>query len=90
MRKAEIYLNSGEIMIALDNYKKIEIEWGYDILADDALYKRAKTYDLVLNDFAAAMVLYEKILLDHSSSIYVAESRKRFRELRGDNLKEDQ
>ena len=52
--------------------------------------KRAKTYDLVLNDFAAAMVLYEKILLDHSSSIYVAESRKRFRELRGDNLKEDQ
>lgn len=90
MRKADVYLNIGEITLALDNYKKIEMEWGYDILADDALYKRAQTYDLVLSDFASAMILYEKILLDHSSSIYAVESRKRFRELRGDNLKEDQ
>jgi hypothetical protein len=33
------------------------------------------------------MKIYEHILLEHNSSIYVAESRKRFRELRGDNLK---
>ena len=32
------------------------------------------------------MKIYEKILLEHNSSIYVAESRKRYRELRGDNL----
>lgn len=89
MRKAAIYLDNGEVTAALDTYKKIETQWGYDILADDALYKRAQIYDVVLNDFASAMILYEKVLLDHSSSIYVVESRKRFRELRGDNLKED-
>ena len=90
MRKAEIYFNLGEIKVALDTYEKIEMEWEYDILADDALYKRARIYDMVLNDFVSAMTLYEKIVLDYNSSIYVVESRKRFRELRGDNLNEDQ
>ena len=89
MRKAEIYLHNGEIENALANYKNIEIEWGYDILADNALFKSAKIYDDILHDYESAMKLYERILLDHASSIYVSESRKRFRELRGDNLKED-
>ena len=87
MRKAAIYLNNGEIEDALANYEKIESDWSYDILADDALYKRAKIYDYILKDSESAMNLYEKILLEHNSSIYVAESRKRFRDLRGDNLK---
>jgi len=90
MRKADIYLNNRKIEAALDNYEKIEEDWGYDILADDALYKRAKIHDDLLNDSESAMKLYEQILLDHNSSIYVAESRKRFRDLRGDNLKEEQ
>ena len=67
-------------------YEKIEKDWSYDILADDALYKRAKIYDDILNDKDSSMKIYEQILLEHSSSIYVAESRKRYRELRGDNL----
>ena len=86
MRKATIYLNNGDIEHALDNYEKVETDWSYDILADDALYKRAKIYDTVLKDSILAMKLYEQILLEHNSSIYVAESRKRFRALRGDNL----
>jgi tetratricopeptide (TPR) repeat protein len=89
MRKADIYLNNGRIEDALANYEKIEEDWGYDILADDALYKRAKIYDDIINDADLAMKLYEKILLGHNSSIYVAESRKRFRDLRGDNSKEE-
>ena len=88
MRIGSICLNNGKIEDALANYKRIEEDWSYDILADDALYKRAKIYDDILNDFASAMKLYEQILLEHNSSIYVAESRKRFRYLRGDNLKE--
>ena len=89
MRKAEIYFREGKIKDALSTYEKIEDEWGYDILADDALYNRAKIYDDVLNNSELAMKLYEKILLEHNSSIYVVESRKRFRNLRGDNLKEE-
>ena len=86
MRKANIYFKAGRFMDALVNYEKIEEYWSYDILADDALYKRAKIYDDILNDKDSSMKIYEQILLEHSSSIYVAESRKRYRELRGDNL----
>ena len=87
MRKADIYLSLGNIEKALISYQRIEEDWGYDILADDALYKRAKIYDDILNDSDLAMQLYEKILLEHNSSIYVTDSRKRFRYLRGDNFK---
>lgn len=90
MRKAEIYKNAGEYSKAIEQYKLIEQEWNYDILADDALYNRAKIYDKHLNNPELAMGLYEKILLEHNSSIFVAEARKRFRDLRGDNLKEEQ
>ena len=47
-------------------------------------------YDNKLQDIEKAMMLYEKILLEHSSSIYIAESRKRYRELRGDNLNNEE
>ena len=88
MRKADIYKKNGNIEKALDNYKKIETDWNYDILADDAIYKQAKIYDDILNNSKLAMKFYEQILLEHNSSIYVAESRQRFRNLRGDNLPE--
>ena len=90
MRKADIYKKNGNIEKALDNYKKIETDWNYDILADDAIYKQAKIYDEILKNSKLAMKYYEQILLDHNSSIYVVESRKRFRKLRGDNLKDEE
>ena len=86
MRKAQIYFNQANYELALLEYEKIEKDWAYDILADDALYNRAKIYDDIFDDKENSMKIYEYILLEHNSSIYVAESRKRFRELRGDNL----
>ena len=88
MRKSQIFLDNNRIQDALANYEQIELDWSYDILADDALYRRAKIYDEILNDYTLAMDLYEKILLEHNSSVFVAESRKRFRDLRGDNIDE--
>jgi len=88
MIKAEIYTRLNNTDSAVEMYQKITIDWGYDILADDALYRLAKIYDNILDDKAKAMEFYEKILLEHNSSIFVAESRKRFRKLRGDNLEE--
>ena len=89
MQKAKIYkqLNNTEMVIKM--YEKITTDWNYDILADDALYQLAKIYDNILKDKVKAMEMYEKILLDHNSSIFVAEARKRFRSLRGDNLNEE-
>ena len=87
LRKSEIYYLQNKYDLALSELKRIEEDWSYDILVDDALYKRAKIYENILGDMNNAMLLYEKILLEHNSSVFVAESRKRFRELRGDNLK---
>ena len=86
MRKAEIYLNSGNIESSLAMYQKIIDEWDYDILADDAIYKQARIYEDKLKETSKAMQLYEKILLEKNGSVFTAEARKRFRELRGDNL----
>jgi len=86
MRKAEIYFNSGNIENSLFMYQKIIDEWGYDILADDAIYKQARIYEDQLKETSKAMQLYEKILLEKRGSVFTAEARKRFRELRGDNL----
>ena len=89
MRKAEIYMQLNNTDMVLEMYNKIATDWDYDILADDALYKMAKLYDRTLSNPEKAMDLYEKILLEHNSSIFVAEARKRFRILRGDNLNEE-
>ena len=85
MRKADIYISSGQIENALKYYKKIDEDWSLDILADDALYKQAKIYDDMLNDNKLALLTYNKILIDYNSSIFVEESRRRIRELSKDN-----
>lgn len=90
MRKAEIYIQLNNTNLAIQMYQKITSDWGYDILADDALYRLAKIYDNTLADKVKAMELYEKILLEHNSSIFTAEARKRFRILRGDNLNQEE
>ena len=89
MRKAKIYMQLNNTEMVLNMYDKIATDWDYDILADDALYNMAKVYDNILLKPDKAMELYEKILLEHNSSIFVAESRKRFRILRGDNLMDE-
>ena len=86
MRKADIYMRTNNIDMALDMYERIILEFSYDILVDDALYNKAKIYDEVLQKKEEAMELYEKILIEYQGSVYTIESRKRFRELRGDNL----
>ena len=88
MRKAEIYIELDDYQEALVMYDKIILEHPYDILVDDALYKKAQIYHKKLQEKSKAMDIYERILLEHNSSIFVAESRKKFRELRGDKLEE--
>jgi tetratricopeptide (TPR) repeat protein len=72
--KAAYYLNE-----LINNYS-------FDILADDAIYNLALLYDNQLNDKLKAANLYKKIMFEFQASIYVVDSRKRFRELR-DELK---
>ena len=55
-----------------------------DVLADNANYMLATIYENQLNDKQLAMQHYLKIITDYASSIFVTDSRKRYRALRGD------
>jgi hypothetical protein len=55
-----------------------------DVLADQALFLRARMNEEDLKNSTKGMACYESLLSRYPGSIYVPESRKRFRSLRGD------
>ena len=81
---ARIYRQEGAFEEAIAVLEKISLAYGEDILADDAAFKIANIYEQDLKDAEKAMELYAKFLRDFPGSLYVAESRKRFRTMRGD------
>ena len=85
-RKYEIFRKMGKIDLAISMLEKIVNEFSYDILYDDALFNLAQIYESYKNDIERSIVIYETILLECSGSIYIAEARKKYRNLRGDNL----
>ncbi|MCX2740515.1 tetratricopeptide repeat protein [Pontibacter anaerobius] len=85
-QKAAIFERMGEFNRAVESLQKIVGNPQYDILSDDALYRMAYIYEENLNDKEKAQELYNELLVKHQGSIYAAEARKRFRNLRGDKL----
>jgi TolA-binding protein len=57
-----------------------------DILADDALYMLAGILEDHYADKEKAMALYEKLITQYPGSLFVVDARKRFRQLRGDQV----
>ncbi|QHV95472.1 tetratricopeptide repeat protein [Spirosoma endbachense] len=84
--RANTYMKQGKNTEALEDLKKITASYSTDILGDDALFTQAKIYEERLKDKTAAMEAYQKVLTQYPGSIYGAESRKRFRALRGDTV----
>jgi len=83
-KKAEIMVKKGNYKQADSLYAKVTEMYPDDILADNALMKRAELYQFQFNDTKIAMELYEKLMLNYTGSLFVVDARKRFRELRGD------
>jgi tetratricopeptide (TPR) repeat protein len=83
---AKTYMKLDSNRQAIERLKIIKDKFHYDILGDDALYTMAKLYQEKLNDKEEAMKLYQELLEKYPGSIFVAESRKRFRLLRGDTI----
>jgi tetratricopeptide (TPR) repeat protein len=86
MMKADMCMKRGKNDMARDYYQKVVDNFSTDITADDALFKLAEMYEVNYQDTAKAMELYEKVLTQYPGSLYVVEARKRFRQMRGDNL----
>lgn len=82
--RAKIYLHKNEPEKSLALLEKILEEYPTDILADDAFFMIGEIYQRHLHDNARAMEQYQNLLAQFPGSVYVAEARKRFRELRGD------
>lgn len=80
---------SGEFLAAASTYGLIVENFSYDVLADKSLFMQAEVYEKYLNESDKAKELYVQLLKDYPGSVYVAESRKRFRKLRGDFNEEE-
>ena len=85
-KQAELYKKLGEYEFAENNYQKIVQLKKDGILADDAVYELGLLYQNKLKDPEKAKEMFEKIIFEYPSSIYLVDARKRFRKLRGDKV----
>tara|TARA_B100001287_G_scaffold207159_1_gene176179 strand:- start:2967 stop:4802 length:1836 start_codon:yes stop_codon:yes gene_type:complete len=76
----------GEWQSALDFYGDIVKFHATDILADNALFNSAEILETKLNEADQALTTYKKLLTEHPGSLYIYETRKRVRRLRGEEI----
>nr|WP_295935046.1 tetratricopeptide repeat protein [uncultured Dyadobacter sp.] len=81
---AKTYIKLDSNRQAMEDLKLLYSKFGHDLYGDDALFAMAKLYQEKLNDKDQAMKFYQELMEKYPGSIFVAESRKRFRILRGD------
>jgi outer membrane protein assembly factor BamD (BamD/ComL family) len=81
---AKTYIKLDSNQQAMADLKLLYSKFGHDLYGDDALFAMAKLYQEKLSDKDQAMKLYQELMEKYPGSIFVAESRKRFRVLRGD------
>jgi tetratricopeptide (TPR) repeat protein len=86
MAKAKIYIKLNELTKAAQLLKEIILTHPTSIWTDDALFILADIYEKKLNNPEEAKKLYQQLMNDYPGSMFNAEARKRFRNIRGDNL----
>lgn len=89
----EALLLKGDILYKKKDYASAEAAWtkiieahAKDILADDALYRLANMKLEIMGEREKAMELYQKLFTEHIDSFYASDARKKYRELRGDEV----
>ena len=83
----ELYEANEEYTKAVKKYRTLIEFYNDDILADDSYYRLAKLFETKLNQPQKAKEYYELIIFNYKNSIYFVEARKKFRLLRGDEIK---
>lgn len=82
--QSKLALQEGEYLIAIEKLDKIIKGYSYDILSDDAFYKKGVIIQDYLNQEEEAMIIFQEFLKSHPGSMYAAEARQRIRSIRGD------
>ncbi|WP_231490686.1 tetratricopeptide repeat protein [Pedobacter sp. Leaf170] len=86
MSKAKIFIKAEQYENAVAMLKKVDENYKDGIWTDDALFTLADLYEKKLNDLVQAKIYFQKLITDYSGSMFTAEARKRFRNLRGDGV----
>jgi Tfp pilus assembly protein PilF len=84
--RAMTYLKQGDTEKGVKDLETIIQKFPIELKGDDATYHLAKTYQEKMNQPSKAMKLYQELLTKYPGSIYGADARKRFRNLRGDTI----
>lgn len=81
-RKAKLEIGHQNYALAAEYLQTIVNDFGYELLGDDAMYLLAELYNYDLDQKEKAKELYRDMLSDYPGSVYIEESRTKFRELR--------
>ena len=85
-QKAEIRIKQGRYEDADKLLEQVTYSYADDILGDDALFRRAQLQEEIFKNEDKAMELYRELLTRYPGSVYTVVARKKFRELRGDEI----
>lgn len=81
VQRAKLAEKHGDYTKALDYLKTIYIQYGKDVLADDAVFKTAEIYEKRLHQNDQAKTFYEKLIIEYPGSTYVQAARKELQAL---------
>jgi tetratricopeptide (TPR) repeat protein len=82
--QANLKMKQGKFDESITFLEKILKEFPDDVLADDAYFMEGDIYETQLKNKDKAMEIFREFLNKFPGSVYAAEARKRFRNLRGD------
>ena len=86
LKQAKLFEQTGQYKKAEENYLRLITHYQNDILGDNAHYYLAELYVQKLEQPQKAREFYEKIIFNYADSIYFVDARKKFRQLRGDEI----
>jgi len=81
-RKAKIEIDLRNYAMAAEFLERIVNEFSYDLLGDDASFMLAELYNYNLGEQEKAKDLYKQILTSYPGSVFIEESREKYRSLR--------
>ncbi len=85
--QAKLLVKQNKYKQALLSLSKIIAADNQGFLTDDIYFMMAEIYHNKIKNREKAQEYYQKIIFEHSSSIYLVDARKRYRKLRGDLIK---
>jgi len=85
-KQANLLIKIKNFIQAENNYLKIIQNTPDSVLIDDTYFALAELYLNQLDNPEKAKEMYQKIIFEFPSSIYLVDARKKFRRLRGDSI----